>query len=95
MSSRRVFCQRLSASGSLPPDWTNPWIPIFSVGNYVVLVSCSRVEVRKESLKRMIAEAERVGADAVVAVRFVTSQVMTGAAELLAYGTAVKIEPVQ
>ena len=50
-------------------------------------------EARAESLRRMVAEAEEKGADAVVSVRFVTSQVMTGAAELLAYGTAVKLEP--
>ena len=36
-------------------------------------------------------QAEELGADAVVNVRFVTSQVMAGAAELLAYGTAVKL----
>jgi uncharacterized protein YbjQ (UPF0145 family) len=40
----------------------------------------------------MEAHAESLGADAVVNVRFVTSQVMSGAAELLAYGTAVKLE---
>jgi len=49
-------------------------------------------EARNEALVRMTAEAERIGADAVVNVRFMTSQVMTGAAELLAYGTAVKLE---
>ena len=50
------------------------------------------VESRAESMRRMEAQAERLKADAVVNVRFVTSQVMTGAAELLAYGTAVKLE---
>jgi len=50
------------------------------------------VEARNESIKRMEAQAERLGADAVINVRFVTSQVMTGAAELLAYGTAVKLD---
>lgn len=50
------------------------------------------VETRKQSLDRMRAQAERMGADAVVNVRFETSQVMAGAAELLAYGTAVKLE---
>ena len=38
-------------------------------------------------------KAQELGADAVINVRFVTAQVMTGAAELLAYGTAVKLEP--
>jgi len=50
------------------------------------------VESRAESMRRMEAQAERLKADAVINVRFVTSQVMTGAAELLAYGTAVKLE---
>ncbi len=49
------------------------------------------VEARNESMRRMEAQAEQLGADAVVNMRFVTSQVMTGAAELLAYGTAVKL----
>lgn len=48
-------------------------------------------EARNEALLRMQAEAGAMGADAVVNVRFVTSQVMAGAAELLAYGTAVKL----
>jgi uncharacterized protein YbjQ (UPF0145 family) len=50
-------------------------------------------EARNESIKRMKGEAESLGADAIINIRFVTSQVMSGAAELLAYGTAVKIEP--
>jgi uncharacterized protein YbjQ (UPF0145 family) len=49
------------------------------------------VEARNESTNRMVSQAEQLGADAVINVRFVTSQVMSGAAELLAYGTAVKI----
>ena len=50
------------------------------------------VESRAESMRRMEAQAQRLGADAIINVRFVTSQVMAGAAELLAYGTAVKLE---
>ncbi len=50
------------------------------------------VEARNESLRRMEQQAEKLKADAVVNVRFVTSQVMSGAAELLAYGTAVTLE---
>ncbi len=50
------------------------------------------VESRAESMRRMELQAERLKADAVLTVRFVTSQVMTGAAELLAYGTAVRLE---
>ncbi len=47
-------------------------------------------QARKQSYDRMVEEAIRMGADAVVNVRFTTSQTMAGAAELLAYGTAVK-----
>jgi uncharacterized protein YbjQ (UPF0145 family) len=50
------------------------------------------VESRNESVRRMQAQAEQLGADAIINVRFVTSQVMAGAAELLAYGTAVKLD---
>jgi uncharacterized protein YbjQ (UPF0145 family) len=49
-------------------------------------------ESREQSLDRMTAEAQRLGANAVVSVRFATSVLMGGAAELLAYGTAVVIE---
>jgi uncharacterized protein YbjQ (UPF0145 family) len=49
------------------------------------------IEARNESMRRMEAQATSIGADAIINVRFVTSQVMTGAAELLAYGTAVKL----
>jgi uncharacterized protein YbjQ (UPF0145 family) len=49
-------------------------------------------DARESALKRLIADAERMGADAVVNVRFTTSAVMQGAAEILAYGTAIKIE---
>ena len=48
-------------------------------------------DARKESINRMISDAKRVEADAVVNVRFTTSQTTAGAAELLAYGTAVKL----
>lgn len=49
-------------------------------------------ESREQSLDRMSADAERMGANAVIGVRFSTSVLMGGAAELLAYGTAVFIE---
>ncbi|MDI3547468.1 MAG: hypothetical protein PWR10_1120 [Halanaerobiales bacterium] len=49
-------------------------------------------QAREEALKRMVEEAEKMGADAVVNVRFATSQVMGGAAEILAYGTAVRLK---
>ena len=47
---------------------------------------------RQEALGRMTARAEEMGANAVTAVRFSTSMAMSGAAELLAYGTAVTVE---
>lgn len=50
-------------------------------------------ESREQTLDRMIAEAEQLGANAVVTTRFTTSVMMGGAAELLAIGTAVIIEP--
>ncbi len=50
-------------------------------------------ESRNESIKRMEAQAEKLNADAVINVRFMTSSVMAGAAELFAYGTAVKLQP--
>lgn len=49
-------------------------------------------ESREQAIKRMLNDAQRLGADAVVNVRFNTSQVMQGAAEMLAYGTAVKFK---
>jgi len=51
-------------------------------------------ETRNESVKRMTAQAEKMEADAIINVRYTTSSVMAGAAELLAYGTAVKIKQV-
>ena len=49
-------------------------------------------EARNEAIERMVREAERLGADAIVGVRFASSYVMTGAAEILVYGTAVKLK---
>lgn len=49
-------------------------------------------ESRDEATERMLEEAKSMGADAVVGVRFTTSSVMPGAAEILAYGTAVKLK---
>lgn len=49
-------------------------------------------ESREQSLDRMVAEAQSLGANAVIATRFTTSVMMGGAAELLAIGTAVIVE---
>lgn len=48
-------------------------------------------EAREQALDRMIAQAEAGGADAVVGVRLTTAMVMAGSAEILAYGTAVRL----
>ncbi len=49
-------------------------------------------ESREQSIDRMIEEARGMGGNAVIMVRFSTSQLLSGAAELLAYGTAVVVE---
>jgi len=49
-------------------------------------------EARAQAIKRMVQNAEQMGADAVINVRFTTSMVMSGAAEILVYGTAVKLD---
>ncbi len=48
-------------------------------------------EARQIAVKRMVDEAKQLGADAVIDVKYGSSQVMAGAAEVIAYGTAVKI----
>lgn len=49
-------------------------------------------EAREVAIKRMEKKAEKLGADAIVNVRFMTSSIMANAAELLVYGTAVKLK---
>lgn len=49
-------------------------------------------DAREQAIKRMLDDASKLGADAIVNVRFTTSAVMQGAAEMLAYGTAVKLK---
>jgi len=49
------------------------------------------MQARDEATTRMITEAKKMKADAVVNVRYTTSEVMQGAAEILAYGTAIKL----
>lgn len=62
------------------------------IGGEVVDYTKMLAEAREQALDRMIEEAEQLGANAVVSLRFATSMLMTGAAELLAYGTAVVME---
>ena len=61
------------------------------VGGEIVEYTKMLAESREQALDRMIAEAQAKDADGIVCVRFTTSAVMQGSAELLAYGTAVKL----
>ncbi len=49
-------------------------------------------DAREQAIDRMIADAESLGADAVINVRFTTAMVMQGCSEILAYGTAVRLK---
>jgi len=49
-------------------------------------------ESREEAIQRMVERAEAMGANAVLGTRFITASIMGGAAEILAYGTAAKVE---
>jgi len=49
-------------------------------------------QAREEAIHRMVQQAEEMGANAILDTRFVTSMVMSGASELLVYGTAVVVE---
>ena len=62
------------------------------VGGEVSEYTKMMAESREQALDRMVEEAEELGANAVIGTRFMTSMLMQGAAELLAYGTAVIIE---
>ncbi len=57
------------------------------VKDYTVMLA----QAREEALQRMVEQADKMDANAVVGTRFATSMVMSGAAEMLAYGTAVKV----
>ncbi|MFC4549087.1 MULTISPECIES: YbjQ family protein [Halorussus] len=61
-------------------------------GGELKAYSTLMADAREEAIARMEAEARDLDADAVVNVRFVTAEVTTGGAELLAYGTAVRLD---
>ena len=61
------------------------------VGGEVIHYSKLMGEAREQALDRMVAEARARGADAVLALRFAASEIATGAAEIMVYGTAVKL----
>ena len=49
-------------------------------------------KARRQAFKRMVVDAEKKGADAIVGMRYVSSTIMGGASEMLAFGTAVKLK---
>ena len=62
------------------------------VGGEVSEYTKMMAESREQAIQRMVEDAEKQGANAIVGARFTTSMVMSGAAEILAYGTAVVVE---
>ncbi len=62
------------------------------VGGEITEYTRLMAESREEALQRMVEQAEKMGANAIVGTRFVTAMVAAGAAEMLAYGTAVVVE---
>lgn len=62
------------------------------IGGEIQTYTKMMAEAREQAIDRMIDEAKSLGANAVVDVRFSTSYVMSGAAEILVYGTAVVVE---
>ena len=60
------------------------------VGGEIEEYTKLQADAREQALQRMLADAERMNADAIVCVRFTTSVVTQGASEILAFGTAVK-----
>ena len=62
------------------------------IGGEVVEYTKLMAESREQALDRMVQNAQEIGANAVLAIRFSTAEIMSGAAELLVYGTAVILE---
>ena len=62
------------------------------VGGEITGYTDMLTEARQIATKRMVDEAEALGADAVIGVRFASSMIMQSAAEIIAYGTAVKVK---
>ncbi|MEQ9230282.1 MAG: YbjQ family protein [Cyclobacteriaceae bacterium] len=62
------------------------------VGGEVEEYTKLQAHAREQAMERMVQDAEKMGADAIVNVRLTTAMVMQGAAEMLAYGTAVKLK---
>jgi uncharacterized protein YbjQ (UPF0145 family) len=62
------------------------------VGGEITEYTKLMAQAREEAIQRMVEEANKMGANAILDTRFVTSMVMSGASELLVYGTAVIVE---
>lgn len=62
------------------------------VGGEIVSYTQMLTEARQIAISRLVDEARKLNADAVVNIRFATSSIMSGAAEILAYGTAVRLK---
>ncbi len=62
------------------------------VGGEITEYTKMMAEAREEAIQRMIEDAEKQGANAIVSMRFTTSMIMQNASEILAYGTAVVLE---
>ncbi len=62
------------------------------VGGEIEEYTRLQAESREQALQRLVEDAEKMNADAVINIRLATSMVMQGAAEILAYGTAVKLK---
>ena len=62
------------------------------VGGEISEYTKLQAQSREQALDRLIKDAENLDADAIINIRFMTSMVMQGASEILAYGTAVKIQ---
>ena len=61
------------------------------VGGEIEEYTKLQAQSREQAMQRMVTDAERLGADAILNIRLTTSMVMQGASEILAYGTAVKL----
>lgn len=62
------------------------------VGGEITDYTKMMAESREQALDRMIEDAQKLGANAIVQIRFSTSEIMGGASEIMAYGTAVVVE---
>jgi len=61
------------------------------VGGEIREYSVLQAESREQATRRMVERAEQLGADAIIGIRYSTSMIASGASEILAYGTAVKL----